>query len=305
MEAEVTSIITTKSQPITTHITPTSFLDLLKTFTEVLQNATDELTKGKQRYFDGLEMLLSTQQSVTTMQETLERNKPMIVEAQRRTGELLEKIDIETAAADKERAAVAVEEAQANRIAEGARAVKLDCEANLNAAMPALNASLEAVSSIDKRELVELKTMQNPNEKIRKTMEAVCVLLDVKPNIIKDPNSTKKTIDYWTPTRTRVMADVEEFKKLLINYDKENMDPDIFENRIKPYISDRNFKPEVVKQYSKALEGVCRWVIAMEVVLSSVQACEAKEGAPRCCRSGVSGSRRSASREKRSLAPSG
>eukprot|EP00658_Telonema_sp_P-2_P084456 TRINITY_DN9378_c0_g1_i3.p1 TRINITY_DN9378_c0_g1~~TRINITY_DN9378_c0_g1_i3.p1 ORF type:complete len:1690 (+),score=414.28 TRINITY_DN9378_c0_g1_i3:40-5109(+) len=60
------------------------------------------------------------------------------------------------------------------------------------------------------------------------------------------------------------MADVEEFRGMLVAYDKDNMDPEIFEKKIIPYISDKHFKPEAVKDVSQALVGVTQWVIAME-----------------------------------------
>ena len=31
-----------------------------------------------------------------------------------------------------------------------------------------------------------------------------------------------------------------------------------------PYVKDKNFRPEVVKSLSKALVGLCQWVIALE-----------------------------------------
>ena len=45
----------------------------------------------------------------------------------------------------------------------------------------------------------------------------------------------------------------------LESYDKDNIDPKIVE-RIKPFVADPNFEPEVVKKASKAAYGLCCWV---------------------------------------------
>eukprot|EP00744_Colponema_vietnamica_P001395 GILI01002309.1.p1 GENE.GILI01002309.1~~GILI01002309.1.p1 ORF type:complete len:1648 (+),score=540.15 GILI01002309.1:478-4944(+) len=129
--------------------------------------------------------------------------------------------------------------------------------------MPAMEAATAAVSSIDKNHLVELKTFNNPPERMKKVIEALCIVLNIKPNEKRDTMG-RKEVDYWTPTKTKVMADIEQFKNTLIDYDKENMDPEIFEKKIIPYIKDKNFTPESVKDISMALVGVCQWVKAME-----------------------------------------
>eukprot|EP00742_Colponemidia_sp_Colp-10_P013019 GILJ01014677.1.p1 GENE.GILJ01014677.1~~GILJ01014677.1.p1 ORF type:complete len:1857 (-),score=367.35 GILJ01014677.1:73-5070(-) len=126
-----------------------------------------------------------------------------------------------------------------------------------------MEAATAAVSSIDKNHLVELKTFNNPPERMKKVIEALCIVLNIKPNEKRDTMG-RKEVDYWTPTKTKVMADIEQFKNTLIDYDKENMDPEIFEKKIIPYIKDKNFTPESVKDISMALVGVCQWVKAME-----------------------------------------
>lgn len=253
------------SHSISALITPAKFFDLMETFKTHLKHQTANLAATRARYVDGLAVIRATEENITGMQMILERNAPVLLTATAETQQLIETIDQETAEADQERAVVAVEEAQANEIASSARLVKEDCEASLAEAMPAMNAAIAAVSSIDKRQLVEIRSMQNPVDKVKKVLEAVCVLLEVQPKEIRDPHSTRKTYDYWTPARTIIMADVETFRDLLINYDKENMKEEIFEQKIQPYVHDRSFKPEAVANVSKALVGFCNWVIAMEI----------------------------------------
>ncbi|CAH1391173.1 unnamed protein product [Nezara viridula] len=56
------------------------------------------------------------------------------------------------------------------------------------------------------------------------------------------------------------MAKVDAFLDALINYDKENIHPEIIKS-IQPYLKDEEFEPEFVRSKSAAAAGLCAWVI--------------------------------------------
>lgn len=56
------------------------------------------------------------------------------------------------------------------------------------------------------------------------------------------------------------MAKVDTFLDSLINYDKENIHPEIIK-AIQPYLKDAEFEPEFVRSKSAAAAGLCAWVI--------------------------------------------
>ena len=46
-----------------------------------------------------------------------------------------------------------------------------------------------------------MKAYKNPPEVVKLVMEAVCILLKVKPAMVKDPKGgVKKIANYWIPT---------------------------------------------------------------------------------------------------------
>lgn len=57
------------------------------------------------------------------------------------------------------------------------QAIKDDCQADLDEAMPALRASIKALDSLDKKSIQEMKAFNNPPEMVGVCMEAVCILL--------------------------------------------------------------------------------------------------------------------------------
>lgn len=56
------------------------------------------------------------------------------------------------------------------------------------------------------------------------------------------------------------MAKVDSFLDSLINYDKENIHPEVIK-AIEPYLKDAEFEPEFVRSKSAAAAGLCAWVI--------------------------------------------
>jgi len=84
----------------------------------------------------------------------------------------------------------------------------------------------------------------------------------VKSKKIADPNKPgSKMDDYWGPAQ--VMLADGNFLPSLKNYDKDNIHPKIIE-KIRVYLENPDFTPEVVKKASKAAYGLCCWVRAME-----------------------------------------
>lgn len=66
--------------------------------------------------------------------------------------------------------------------------------------------------------------MKKPPAAVKLVMEAVCIMMGVKPDKIKDPNGgTKKLDDYWGPAQKNLLGD-SRFLQNLMDYDKDNMD---------------------------------------------------------------------------------
>jgi len=115
---------------------------------------------------------------------------------------------------------------------------------------------------LKKSDLQELKAMKKPPSGVKLTMEAVSILMHVKPQLIKDPNGGfKKIKDYWGPASKKLLGDTKFLKKLL-KYDKDNVSEKTT-NDVEVYINDPNFTPEVIGKASVASAGLCKWVHAI------------------------------------------
>lgn len=67
-----------------------------------------------------------------------------------------------------------------------------DCEAELSVAMPLLESALAALDTLSKPAITEMRAMKNPPQPVKRTMEAVCQLLGVKPRKVSQAGSPGK-----------------------------------------------------------------------------------------------------------------
>lgn len=64
--------------------------------------------------------------------------------------------------------------------------------------------------------------MKNPPAGVKIVMAAVCVMKDIKPDKINDPDKPgQKILDYWGPSK-KLLGDMS-FLSMLKEYDKDNI----------------------------------------------------------------------------------
>ena len=94
---------------------------------------------------------------------------------------------------------------------------------------------------------------------VRLALEGCCIMLAIPPGHKKVDGVRR--VDYWEKSK-KLINNYKKMLDQLENYDKENIDPAIIE-KIKPYLADPNFEPEVIRGASEAAEGLCKWVRAI------------------------------------------
>lgn len=110
------------------YVTPTSYLELITTFKNLLKEKREEVMTLKNRYEHGYKSLISTEENVSKMQRELEELQPKLIETSKETEKKAIIVEHETNEAEKIREVVAGEEAIASISANEANAIKVDCE---------------------------------------------------------------------------------------------------------------------------------------------------------------------------------
>lgn len=67
-----------------------------------------------------------------------------------------------------------------------------------------------------------VKSMKSPPSGVKLVMAAVCVMKDIKPDKVNDPDKPgQKILDYWGPSK-KLLGDMS-FLSMLKEYDKDNI----------------------------------------------------------------------------------
>ncbi|KAI8853125.1 dynein heavy chain and region D6 of dynein motor-domain-containing protein [Chytridium lagenaria] len=246
------------------YVTPTSYLEMIKAFKTLLDLKRNAVLKLKDRYTNGLEKLNFAQGAVSKMQVDLGELQPQLIKTKEETDNIMVQIEKESAEVMQTKKIVQADEEVASKTADGAKAMKLECEAGLAEAVPALESALAALDTLKSSDITVLKSMKSPPPGVKLVMEAICIMKDIKPVKIPDPaGSGKKIEDYWGPSKT-LMSDMK-FLDSLRSYDKDNIHTNIMKViRSAKYIDNPEFDPDKIKNASSAAEGLCKWVRAME-----------------------------------------
>ena len=128
------------------YVTPTSYLELIHTFKQLLHRKQDELTTLRNRYLSGLDKLEFAAQEIGKMKEELMRLQPQLLATGQETDALLARVAKDTVEVEAQRTLVASDQLLANQQAAAAQSIKDECEADLAEALPILN---DALASLD------------------------------------------------------------------------------------------------------------------------------------------------------------
>jgi dynein heavy chain len=272
-----------------TYITPSSFTELIIVFKRLLTEKTRAITDEGARLTSSVNKLIETSAMVAKMKEQvccrfanlcvavvvaagapslfrlpcaavvcdrlrrllvqLEQLQPILRQNAVETEEVIRELDVESREVESIRTVVAKDEAIAEAKALEAHTIQMECESDLAAAIPAVEAAVAALQSIRKQDLVEVKTMASPPIHVKLVMEAVCVLFKIEPKRIKlDPSRpTEVILDFWEPSRKQLLSDPKLIQRL-IDFDKDNVDPRIIETVQTNFVNNPLLNPEMIRK---------------------------------------------------------
>ncbi|XP_043925657.1 dynein axonemal heavy chain 9 [Protopterus annectens] len=233
------------------YTTPKSFLEQIKLYQNLLGKKTKELTAKMERLENGLQKLKSTSAQVDDLKAKLAAQEVELKQKNEDADKLIQVVGVETEKVSKEKAIADDEEKKVAVIAKEVGQKQRDCEEDLSKAEPALVAAQEALNTLNKNNLTELKSFGSPVVAITNVTAAVMVLLAPGGKVPKDRS--------WKAAKV-MMNKVDSFLESLINFNKENIHENCLK-AIQPYLLDPEFTPEFVASKSFAAAGLCSWVV--------------------------------------------
>ncbi|TGZ67987.1 hypothetical protein CRM22_004505 [Opisthorchis felineus] len=221
------------------YTTPTSYLELLNLYLSMLATKTKELSELRNKFRNGLDKILETNELVVSMEVELTAMRPTLEVKQRDTEKLMHKLGEDQEQADIVRTRVKEDEAIAKQKAQETQAIADDAQRDLDEAVPALEAANKALDSLDKNDISEIRVFTKPPQLVQTVMEAVCLMLGQKPD--------------WATAKS-LLGD-SNFLRRLVEYPKDEIS-DALLKKLKKYIDNPDFVPEVVEKTSKACKSM-------------------------------------------------
>lgn len=168
------------------YTTPKSYLEQINLYAKLLRQKSIELQGKVERLENGLEKLRCTAKQVDDLKVKLAIQEVELKEKNDAADALIEIVGVETEKVSIEKSVADEEEKKVALIAEEVSKKQRDCEEDLMKAEPALIAAQEALNTLNKANLTELKSFGSPPGAVTNVTAAVMVLLAPAGKVPKD-----------------------------------------------------------------------------------------------------------------------
>ena len=230
------------------YTTPTSFLELINFYKQLLQKKRGKITDQIDRLEIGLQTMLSTTEQVNGLQELLKVKMVDVAHEIEKTNELIEIVGRESVEAEREGAIAAEQEAETNKLSDAAKAEKEACDKELAEAIPAMERATDAVNCLEVKAIQELKALGSPPAQCVEVAKAVLILMKGEKKNFAWPNAQK------------MMGNPKKFIEDIQAFDGDNID-DWKLTMLAPLLAEDWFNFDVMKGKSVAAAYLCSWIV--------------------------------------------
>ena len=246
-------------------VTPATFLELNKLFRALLVTKRDEVNDIKQRYTVGLDKIKDAASQVSVMQGELEAIQPHLTAASKEVDKSVALVEKDLSEVSELEKIVKNEDAVVSEKTKQADTLRQELQEELAEVTAVIDATVEALNSLTAQDFAAVRAVKTPPNCIKLIMEAICMLKNIKPDKIPDPNG--KTIDdYWGPAK-RIMGETK-FVAELTEFEKDDINIKVIKLIRDKYLTNAEIDPETSKQSMGAGDAVAKclfkWLVAIE-----------------------------------------
>jgi dynein heavy chain len=231
------------------YVTPRNYLDYIANFRRLLSEHRDRVDSQIQRLSGGLDKLVQAASEVDDMSRKLVVQKKEVDEKTAAVAQLLEKIEVSTTVANEKKALATQNEAQLAERSVAITQEKEEAEQILELAIPALEAAEEALKSLSRDDITEIRAFAKPPAAVQSVCECVAILRGQKEVSWKS---------------AKAMMASTNFLSELVNFDKDSLTAKTTGRVVNDYVKKLpNFTHESMLSVSTAGAGLLNWVLAM------------------------------------------
>ena len=231
----------------TTAITPRHYLDFIQHFVKLYQEKRSELEEQQLHLNVGLAKIAETVEQVEHMQKSLAiKNLELQAKNEAANSKLKQMVKDQQEA---ERQKVAGQELQDSLEKQKVfiKKKQADVYTDLSKVEPAVQDAQNAVKSIKRQHLVEIRALANPPQLVKLALESICLLIG-------------EAVTDWKSIKSITMKD--NFISTIVNFNTDDITDDIREKMKAKYLTNPDYNFEKVNRASLACGPMVKWAIA-------------------------------------------
>ena len=264
------------------YTTPKSYLELIKLYKILLEESRNDATAAISRLDNGLKKLRNTSESVSKLESDL---KVMLEDAavkKDKAEQIASAVTKEKAIAEVETANAQTEKEQVAKIAAEVGKKQRDTESDLAKAEPAVEAAMQALDTLDQKDLSSCKGMLKPPPNLDEVFAAtMCLLAGIMPSVVIQKNGKVKDVS-WDAAKKQLMGNIKEYmtylKEIKTHVDEGTINPQNFK-MVREYIEKDYFNVETIRTKNQAAAGLCSFVLNIVTYYDIVVTVEPKRQA--------------------------
>lgn len=253
-----------------TVVSPRHYLEFVEQLNRLALEKGGEIQGGVERNTEGLKRLKEAGVAIDNLKETLEEKTISLHRKEANANETLKKMVEEQRHAEKSKVSA---EQLALAAAEASAAVRDredEVSEQLADVLPKVEAAKDAVGSIRREYLEELRAMPNPPASVKLTMEGVLMVLDASEG--------KAGKSYaWGTIRGRMRG--SEFISSVVNFDPESVPKELRRYIDKKVLRNPDFNASKIAYASRAAGPLAEWTLAVleyAAVMESIEPLQAE-----------------------------
>ncbi|MGH0183385.1 UNVERIFIED_CONTAM: hypothetical protein FKN15_012033, partial [Acipenser sinensis] len=228
-------------------ITPRHYLDFINHYANLFNEKRSELEEQQMHLNVGLRKIKETVDQVEELRRDLRIKSQDLDVKNVAANDKLKKMVKDQQEAEKKKVMSQEIQESVYKQQEIIKDKQMKVKEDLDMVEPAVLEAQNAVSSIKKHHLVEVRAMANPPAAVKLALESICLLLGEETND-------------WKKIRQVIVRD--NFITSIVNFVSEDLSDSIREKMKKNYMSNPSFNYELVNRASLACGPMVKWAIA-------------------------------------------
>lgn len=232
------------------------FMGLIDLFTEFFNQKREELDESQRHTTTGLNKLRETVLQVAQLKEQLSKKQKELNLKDSEARKMLNTMLTEQNEAERKQEFSITAQEELNKQEIEIETRKQGAMKQLEEAEPAILEARKGVQNIKKQHLTEIRSMSNPPNAVKMTMESVCILIGYQ-------------VQSWRDVQLAIRKD--DFIPSIVNYDNETqLTSELRAYMEKTYLSRPDYTFEVVNRASKSCGPLIQWVKAQLLYSSAL-----------------------------------